>query len=197
MPCKLACASAKSTLKTITSSTSYVPSLHGHLLIACSFLTNAARVASLRYIPTTDDILRARLQTIGVEEHRLALETGAFFRPLSRRTPANLNLDSRLGERVDILRRRRLPRSARYVSSVARPASLSDDVVAAWAPFFDDGEFALVVFSHKSDEAPLVNAMIFLCPMSNFDVPLKEDPSVNSLVRTSPCLPRLHPDRAT
>ena len=39
-------------------------------------LNNAARVASARYIPEVGDILRARLQTVGVEEHRLVLETG-------------------------------------------------------------------------------------------------------------------------
>lgn len=93
------------------------------------FLNNAARVAALRYIPSTEDILRARLQTVGVEEHRLALETDSgcewvFY-----------DVEGCRGQR------------------------------AAWAPFFDD-----------------VNAMIFLCPMSNFDVPLKEDPTVNSLL---------------
>ncbi|GJE95016.1 G-alpha-domain-containing protein [Phanerochaete sordida] len=94
------------------------------------FLDNASRVSSLRYIPSTEDILRARLQTIGVEEHRLALETvdagseWIFY-----------DVEGCRGQR------------------------------AAWAPFFDD-----------------VNAMIFLCPMSNFDVTLKEDPTINSLL---------------
>ncbi|THH01144.1 hypothetical protein EW026_g1508 [Hermanssonia centrifuga] len=41
----------------------------------------------------------------------------------------------------------------------------SDGVSAAWAPYFDD-----------------VNAMIFLCPMANFDRVLAEDPTVNSLL---------------
>lgn len=45
-------------------------------LIYGSFLNHASRVSSLRYVPSTDDILRARLQTVGVEEHRLVLETG-------------------------------------------------------------------------------------------------------------------------
>ncbi|OBZ78252.1 Guanine nucleotide-binding protein subunit alpha [Grifola frondosa] len=41
------------------------------------FLDQAHRVASFDYEPTFDDILRARLQTIGVEEHRLIMETSA------------------------------------------------------------------------------------------------------------------------
>ncbi|CAL1707688.1 unnamed protein product [Somion occarium] len=39
------------------------------------FLDNAFRVAARDYIPTADDILRARLETIGVEEHRIVMET--------------------------------------------------------------------------------------------------------------------------
>ncbi|PCH44967.1 G-alpha-domain-containing protein [Wolfiporia cocos MD-104 SS10] len=38
------------------------------------FLDEAARVASADYTPTLKDILRARLQTIGVEEHTLTVE---------------------------------------------------------------------------------------------------------------------------
>ena len=39
----------------------------------CSFLNEAMRVADAKYEPTFDDILRARLQTVGVEEHRLVI----------------------------------------------------------------------------------------------------------------------------
>lgn len=94
------------------------------------FLNNVSRVAALRYAPTSDDILRARLQTVGVEEHKLVLETvdsgseWVFY-----------DVEGCRGTR------------------------------AAWAPYFDD-----------------VDAMIFLCPMSNFDVMLAEDPSMNSLL---------------
>ncbi|EJD05492.1 G-alpha-domain-containing protein [Fomitiporia mediterranea MF3/22] len=40
------------------------------------FLNDVPRITAFDYIPTTADILRARLQTTGVEEHRLVLETG-------------------------------------------------------------------------------------------------------------------------
>ena len=49
----------------------------------CSFLNEAMRVADAGYEPTFDDILRARLQTVGVEEHRLVMETGKRFRHVS------------------------------------------------------------------------------------------------------------------
>ncbi|KIL66300.1 hypothetical protein M378DRAFT_415019 [Amanita muscaria Koide BX008] len=40
------------------------------------FLDSIDRVTSLHYIPTDDDILRARLKTIGVSEHRFNLNAG-------------------------------------------------------------------------------------------------------------------------
>ncbi|KAI1798059.1 G-protein alpha subunit [Ganoderma leucocontextum] len=41
------------------------------------FLDQAERVANMGYEPTLDDILRARLETVGIEEHRLIMETSA------------------------------------------------------------------------------------------------------------------------
>ncbi|CCM05237.1 uncharacterized protein FIBRA_07447 [Fibroporia radiculosa] len=43
-----------------------------------SFLNDAARIATLIYEPTDDDIVRARLRTLGVEEHRFTMENGAL-----------------------------------------------------------------------------------------------------------------------
>ncbi|KIJ25812.1 hypothetical protein M422DRAFT_38462, partial [Sphaerobolus stellatus SS14] len=40
------------------------------------YLDSLDRVTDLRYIPSDDDVLRARLKTIGVVEHTFALETG-------------------------------------------------------------------------------------------------------------------------
>ncbi|KAK2467858.1 hypothetical protein APHAL10511_000153 [Amanita phalloides] len=40
------------------------------------FLDSLDRVTSLRYIPNDDDILRARLKTMGVSEHRFKLKAG-------------------------------------------------------------------------------------------------------------------------
>ncbi|KAJ7018677.1 guanine nucleotide-binding protein alpha-4 subunit [Mycena alexandri] len=41
-----------------------------------SFLDAIQRVTSLSYEPTNDDILRARLKTLGVSEHQFSLKTG-------------------------------------------------------------------------------------------------------------------------
>ncbi|KAI0093378.1 G-protein alpha subunit [Irpex rosettiformis] len=40
------------------------------------FLNDSARVATIAYDPTDDDIVRARLRTLGVEEHRFTMESG-------------------------------------------------------------------------------------------------------------------------
>ncbi|KAL4253514.1 hypothetical protein ABKN59_002114 [Abortiporus biennis] len=40
------------------------------------YLDHASRVTSHDYVPSPQDILRARLETIGVEEHRVIMETG-------------------------------------------------------------------------------------------------------------------------
>jgi hypothetical protein len=40
-----------------------------------SFLDDVERVAQLAYTPTTEDVLRARLRTVGIEEHHLLIET--------------------------------------------------------------------------------------------------------------------------
>lgn len=41
-----------------------------------SFLTEVNRVADINYIPSDDDVIRARLRTVGVQEHHVTLETG-------------------------------------------------------------------------------------------------------------------------
>ncbi|KAI0688033.1 G-protein alpha subunit [Cytidiella melzeri] len=95
------------------------------------FMNNAARIASTRYMPTAEDILRARVQTIGVEEHRLMMENVSVV----GKEWIFYDVEGRRGQR------------------------------AVWTAYFDD-----------------VNAMIFLSPMSNFDVFLPEDPSVNCML---------------
>ena len=77
-----------------------------------SFLDNAARVADIKYVPTTDDILRARLRTLGVEEHRLTMETGTWSHLqglLINDYSLALAYSVRKGQRVGVLRCRRSP----------------------------------------------------------------------------------------
>ncbi|KAI0737180.1 G-protein alpha subunit [Daedaleopsis nitida] len=42
------------------------------------FLNDAARVAAITYEPSDDDIVRARVRTLGVEEHHFTMESGAL-----------------------------------------------------------------------------------------------------------------------
>ncbi|KAF8340927.1 guanine nucleotide binding protein, alpha subunit [Amanita rubescens] len=44
--------------------------------VAGFFLDSLERVTSLHYIPTNDDILRARIKTLGVTEHKFKIRTG-------------------------------------------------------------------------------------------------------------------------
>ncbi|KAF9806015.1 hypothetical protein IEO21_08843 [Rhodonia placenta] len=43
------------------------------------FFHDADRIAAIAYEPTSEDILRARIRTIGVEEHRLVMESRVRF----------------------------------------------------------------------------------------------------------------------
>ena len=47
-----------------------------HLFLSVSFLNELERVTSIRYSPSDDDIIRARLRTVGVQEHNIVLESG-------------------------------------------------------------------------------------------------------------------------
>ncbi|KAL7284102.1 hypothetical protein ACG7TL_001382 [Trametes sanguinea] len=46
------------------------------------FLDSIARVTHPKYVPTDDDILRARLKTLGVSEHRFTIKEGGISRDL-------------------------------------------------------------------------------------------------------------------
>lgn len=47
----------------------------------CSFLDDVDRIATRRYEPSDDDVVRARLRTVGVQEYSLKFENvGACLR---------------------------------------------------------------------------------------------------------------------
>lgn len=51
-------------------------------LTFCSFLDDIARIATRAYEPSDADVVRARLRTLGVQEHRLVMErSGTPSRP--------------------------------------------------------------------------------------------------------------------
>ena len=47
------------------------------LIAIVSFLDDVDRIATQHYEPSDDDIVRARLRTMGVQEHRFLFERGA------------------------------------------------------------------------------------------------------------------------
>lgn len=42
-----------------------------------SFLDDLERVTALKYMPTDDDVLKARLKTVGVSEYKFEMEISA------------------------------------------------------------------------------------------------------------------------
>jgi hypothetical protein len=44
-----------------------------------SFLSQLGRIASRSYEPSDDDVIRARLRTLGVQEHKLKIDGGTEF----------------------------------------------------------------------------------------------------------------------
>jgi len=54
-------------------------------LFSNSFLDNVTRIADPDYLPTDDDILRARLRTMGVSEHLFEVPTGSSSKTISWR----------------------------------------------------------------------------------------------------------------
>ncbi|KAI0314443.1 G-alpha-domain-containing protein [Amylostereum chailletii] len=97
------------------------------------FLNDVDRIVRRDYEPSDDDVVRARLRTLGVQEYSFTFEKG------------------REAGREWIM----------YDVGGARSCR------SAWYPYFMD-----------------VNAIIFLAPISVFDEPLEEDPSVNRLEDT-------------
>ncbi len=47
------------------------------LTLPRSFLDDIDRVTSLRFLPSDDDVLKARLKTVGVSEYKFEIELGA------------------------------------------------------------------------------------------------------------------------
>jgi len=55
-----------------------------YLFIYCSFLNDLKRIASRDYVVTDDDIMRARLRTVGIQEHSLVFKQGPWDNPKCR-----------------------------------------------------------------------------------------------------------------
>ncbi|KAJ6590545.1 guanine nucleotide binding protein, alpha subunit [Mycena vulgaris] len=115
------------------------------------FLDCLDEVTSMRYIPTDDHILRARLKTLGVSEHRITMTSGGMTGSISR--------DWRI---YDVGGHRSLRRKGWLDNGACSLLTL--ERTEAWAPYFTD-----------------MDAIIFLAPISAFDQVLAEEPRVNRL----------------
>ncbi|KAF8553366.1 guanine nucleotide binding protein, alpha subunit [Imleria badia] len=103
------------------------------------FLDALARVSSPKYIPTDDDILRARLKTLGVSEHRFQVKVGHLGTAMSS--------DWRV---FDVGGQRSLDKRHRSL--------------AAWVPYFDDMNAIIFLapiscFDQVLQEDPTVNRL--------------------------------------
>ncbi|KDR71584.1 hypothetical protein GALMADRAFT_75076 [Galerina marginata CBS 339.88] len=97
------------------------------------FMDDFARIATTDYIPTDYDIIRARIRTMGVEEHHFVVEKGMLSGP-------GINPDF-------------------YIADVGGARSQR----ASWAPFFDDVQAILflapLAFNQTLDEDRRVNRL--------------------------------------
>ncbi|KAF7289981.1 hypothetical protein MIND_01373400 [Mycena indigotica] len=112
------------------------------------FLDCLDEVTSLDYIPSDDHILRARLKTLGVSEHRIKMTSGGMTGSISR--------DWRI---YDVGGHRSLV--------MAYPDRIQGDIgrsTAAWAPYFDDMHSIIFLcpisaFDQVLAEEPRVNRL--------------------------------------
>lgn len=133
-----------------------------------SFLDNAERLATRDYGPTDDDIVRARLRTLDIQEYELNVAGGTWsfsFRCING-TGVFPDGESQMWKIYDVGGSRTqvliyLFLSPFYATIIE---CLRFQQRHAWLPYFDQ-----------------VNAIIFLAPISCFDERLEEDPRVNRL----------------
>ncbi|KAG6873913.1 hypothetical protein C0995_009693 [Termitomyces sp. Mi166 len=111
------------------------------------FLNDLERVTSLKYMPTEDDVLKARLKTVGVSEYKFEMEVTA-----GRDRGTEWRIVDVGGSRSQV--------GALHIKS------LLDDLPST---------------STFSERHGLLDAIIFLAPISGFDQVLAEDRSVNRL----------------
>ncbi|CAL1708399.1 unnamed protein product [Somion occarium] len=132
---------------------------------AAYYFHHVDRIANRKYEPSDDDVLRARLRTLGVQEHKLVFEHSAD-EGRSRLPTTDLDLlpsaDAGSTWCIYDVGGSRTSVSFVHLGFVCvSPYTLQR---AAWLPFFDDA-----------------HAILFLAPINCFDEQLAEDPRVNRL----------------
>ncbi|KAH6905970.1 guanine nucleotide binding protein, alpha subunit [Coprinopsis sp. MPI-PUGE-AT-0042] len=122
------------------------------------FLDDIDRIATRTYLPSDDDVIRARLRTLGVQEYQIKVDpsnpSGGPVRPgTSKSTSSNLGdlAHSAIGKPIGN-------------EWMLYDVGGSRTIRHAWLPYFEN-----------------VNAIIFLAPLSCFDERLVEDSRINRL----------------
>lgn len=118
-------------------------------------------------MPSDDDVLKARLKTVGVSEYKFEMEVAA-------------GRDSGTEWRIVDVGGSRSQRRGCHFHMLHMHKLIP--IEATWAPFFDDGTHTCITLRLFDLTVYLVDAIIFLAPISGFDQPLAEDKMVNRLV---------------
>ncbi|SJL11623.1 uncharacterized protein ARMOST_15029 [Armillaria ostoyae] len=117
------------------------------------FLNDLERITSLKYMPTDDDVLKARLKTVGVSEYRFEMEVSA-----GRDSGTEWRIVDVGGSR----------------SQVKLIPNCIFDLASDFPPLY-----SVKLGYHSLMMA--IDAIIFLAPISGFDQVLSEDRTVNRL----------------
>ncbi|KNZ73701.1 Guanine nucleotide-binding protein G(t) subunit alpha-3 [Termitomyces sp. J132] len=123
------------------------------------FLDDLDRIATKHYEPTDDDIVRARLRTLGIQEYKIEFEQNNSLMD-------NVGLTGNFGQEWKL-----------YDVGGART------VRNAWLPYFEGVNAIIFRAYFHFDYAFLVTYLVLLsvAPISCFDERLLEDPDVNRL----------------
>ncbi|KAE9408619.1 G-protein alpha subunit [Gymnopus androsaceus JB14] len=110
------------------------------------FLDDIDRVTALKYVPSDEDVLKARLKTIGITEHRFVLKAAG-------------NLVSRDWRIYDVGGARSLVRGSMNTNQLD-----TDSHSAAWAPYFENIDAIIFLaplscFDQTLAEDPMVNRL--------------------------------------
>ncbi|KAJ6486856.1 guanine nucleotide binding protein, alpha subunit [Mycena sanguinolenta] len=133
------------------------------------FLDCLDDVTSLKYMPSDDHILRARLKTLGVSEYRIKMTSGGLT--------GNISRDWRIydvgGHRSLVSHYCSLARRLHAHPDFALASGMGTVLRRHASPGYYNHDFGLIRVNRHS--------IIFLCPISAFDQVLAEEPRVNRL----------------
>jgi hypothetical protein len=107
-------------------------------------MSDAERIADRNYQPTDDDVIRARLRTLGVQEYRFIFDHGKQD-PFLSESFANSNFTANRtnnGSRMEAIRCRGYKEQCESCYVKLSQVGNVGAQRAAWYPYFDDGVFS-------------------------------------------------------